>query len=141
MNQLSLPIESGPKKSGYDFELWISNLLRGGVLVSLFLLGFGSVLTLIHHPDYSSDTNSLHQLTTSTATLPHNLHQLKIALLAMRGQGFTTLGLLVLIATPILRVAVSALAFMHERDRPFVLITLIVLGLLMVSLFLGRAGD
>ena len=140
MNRLSLPIEAAPKKSGYDFELWISNLLRGGVLLSLMLLAFGSVLTFIHHPNYSNDARSLYQLTTSTATFPHNLHQLKIALLTMRGQGFTTLGLLVLIATPIMRVAVSALAFMHERDRPFVLITLTVLSLLLLSLFLGRAG-
>jgi len=128
------------EKRGYDFELLISNLLRGGVLLSLFLLSMGSVLTFIHHPNYSHDASSLHQLTTSTATFPHTLSQLKLALLQMRGQAFTTLGLLVLIATPIMRVAVSAIAFFYERDRTFVLITLTVLALLIVSLMLGRAG-
>ena len=58
----------------------------------------------------------------------------------MHGQAVVTLGLWVLIATPILRVAVSTLVFWHEKDRAFTLITLTVLGLLLISLGLGRAG-
>jgi uncharacterized membrane protein len=48
------------------------------------------------------------------------------------------LGLLVLIATPITRVAFSVFAFFYERDWKYVVFTLIVLGLLLYSL-LGRA--
>ena len=48
------------------------------------------------------------------------------------------LGLLLLIATPIARVAFSAVAFALERDRLYVVITLIVLGVLLFSLAGGR---
>ena len=47
-------------------------------------------------------------------------------------------GLLLLIATPVTRVAVSIFAFVYEKDRVFVIITIIVLSLLLLSFFLGR---
>ena len=122
------------------FEIWISTLLRAGVVLCLVLLGVGTVLTFAHHPNYGQDAQSLHHLTTPGAAFPRSAHDLKTALLAGRGQGFTTLGLLVLIATPILRVAVSVIAFWMERDKTFVLITFTVLSLLIASLFLGRAS-
>ena len=51
-----------------------------------------------------------------------------------------TVGLLVLIATPVMRVAVSILAFAADRDWRFVAITISVLAILLVSLLVGRAG-
>ena len=48
-------------------------------------------------------------------------------------------GLLLLIATPVVRVAVSILGFVYERDWRYILITSIVLGLLILSFALGRA--
>ena len=56
----------------------------------------------------------------------------------MRGEAIVTLGLLVLIATPVARVAVSVVAFIHHRDRTYALITAAVLCLLLLSLVLGR---
>jgi uncharacterized membrane protein len=47
------------------------------------------------------------------------------------------LGLLLLIATPIARVAFSLVAFMLERDRTYVVITAIVLTILLYSLVSG----
>jgi uncharacterized membrane protein len=47
-------------------------------------------------------------------------------------------GLLLLLATPVLRVAVSILAFIYEKDGIFVMITSIVLALLLLSFVLGR---
>ena len=49
-----------------------------------------------------------------------------------------TIGLLVLMATPVVRVAVSAVAFIQHRDRTYALITSAVLCLLLLSLVLGR---
>ena len=60
---------------------------------------------------------------------------------APRGGGrWFYVGLLVLIATPVLRVAVSILAFWQEGDRKFVLITSVVLALLLASFLLGKVG-
>ena len=48
------------------------------------------------------------------------------------------LGLLVLIATPIARVAFSLVAFALQRDRIYVIVTLIVLAVLLYSLTGGH---
>ena len=48
------------------------------------------------------------------------------------------LGLLVLIATPIARVACTLVAFALQRDRTYVGITAIVLALLLYGLVLGK---
>lgn len=56
----------------------------------------------------------------------------------MRPSGFLTLGLLVLIATPILRVIGSIAAFLYERDWRFAGITALVLMVMAGSMLLGR---
>jgi uncharacterized membrane protein len=56
------------------------------------------------------------------------------------GKPVVMLGLLLLIATPVLRVAVSVVIFLIQADLTYVLITLIVLTLLLASFFLGTAG-
>lgn len=136
-NRTAAAIEEDAEKN-HDFELWISTILRSGVILSLALLAVGTILTFWHHPDYWSDAAALKPLISPSAGAAHALREFRSALFAGRGAGFCTLGLLALIATPILRVAVAAVAFWFERDRAYVMITLTVLGLLLTSLFLGR---
>jgi uncharacterized membrane protein len=57
---------------------------------------------------------------------------------ALRPSGFLTLGLLVLVATPILRVIGSTLAFLYERDWRYAAITFLVLVVVSLSLLLGQ---
>lgn len=119
-------------------ELTISNLLRGGVLLSLGLIVFGTVVTFAQHPSYLSEKAELQGLITPGANFPHAVGELVVELRQMQGKSFVTLGLLVLIATPVVRVAVSIFAFIYQGDRVFTLITAAVLGLLLLSLVLGR---
>jgi len=49
------------------------------------------------------------------------------------------LGLVLLIATPMVRVALTLVAFLWQRDRLYVCITAFVLALLVYGLFWGRA--
>lgn len=58
--------------------------------------------------------------------------------LSLHSLGVIQLGLLLLVATPIARVALSLVAFMRQRDRRYVLITAIVLAILLFSLAGGR---
>jgi uncharacterized membrane protein len=53
-----------------------------------------------------------------------------------RGRGLIQLGLLFLIATPIARVCLSVVGFSIERDRLYIVCTLIVLAILLYS-FVG----
>ncbi|HLZ71410.1 MAG TPA: DUF1634 domain-containing protein [Dehalococcoidia bacterium] len=59
-----------------------------------------------------------------------------------RGQAFgvISLGLLVLLFTPVMRVAISIVAFAVERDRLYALLTSVVLLLLLAGIVLGKAG-
>ena len=54
-----------------------------------------------------------------------------------RSDAIVQLGILLLIATPIARVACTLVAFVLQRDRIYVAITSLVLALLMYGLFFG----
>jgi uncharacterized membrane protein len=61
------------------------------------------------------------------------------ALTDFRAEGVFALGLLVIILTPFVRVIGSAIAFAVARDWRFVLITLTVLGVMVVTIRIGVA--
>jgi len=65
--------------------------------------------------------------------------QIAASAFALRAQSVIQLGILALIATPILRVAVSLVGFAMERDVKYVGITALVLALLLYSLIEGAA--
>lgn len=119
-------------------ELAISNVLRGGVIVSLSLIVLGTCITFARHPSYFSQSVELQLLISPDSSFPHDLQNLGRDLHEFRGKAIVTLGLLVLIATPILRVAISIVAFIYQGDRIYTAITAMVLCLLLLSLVLGR---
>ena len=122
-------------------ELLISRLLRVGVVTSLSVVVLGSVLSFVHHPDYLTSHRSLQRLTTPGAAFPSKPAEVIDGLLHLRGQAVVVLGLFLLVATPVLRVAVSILGFVYERDRTFVLVTSLVLALLILSFILGKVAE
>lgn len=120
-----------------NVELLISNLLRTGVLVSLALVVIGTVIAFVHHPDYFTSPTDLSRLVKPGAAFPHSMSEVIEGILLLRGQAIVTLGLLLLIATPVMRVAVSIFAFIYQDDWIFTCITALVLLLLLLSFFLG----
>jgi uncharacterized membrane protein len=113
----------------------IGTLLRTGVLIAAFFVLTGGVLYLIRENGPVPNYHVFRSEPENLRNVPGIVH----TALALRGRGLIQFGLLVLIATPILRVAFSVFAFLHERDWIYVAFTLIVLGLLLYSL-LGRHG-
>ncbi len=101
-------------------------VLQGGVIISALVIVIGLVL-LPTQPGGLSPERLLR--------FPQTLSQVGASLVALRPQGIIALGLLLLIATPVLRVAVSVVTFALEKDRKYVVITLIVLAILLFSLF------
>jgi uncharacterized membrane protein len=128
-----------PEEKARQVELLISNLLRIGVVTSLTIVVIGTIITFVRHPDYITSTKELHQLTARDAPFPNTVSAATHSVLHGQGRGIVILGLLLLVATPVMRVAVSILGFVYEKDRIFVLITTLVLGLLLLSFVLGRA--
>ncbi len=113
-------------------ELIVSGVLRGGVVVSaaVILLGIADFYIRRLTGQLSSGFSQLHSLSGVWSAL-------------LQGQplAIVALGLVILLATPVLRVAISILAFAVERDRAYVLITLLVLIILLFSIFVVGSGS
>lgn len=121
-------------------EAWISTTLRAGVLLSLALIVLGMSITFTHHPQYAASQQELARLTQPGAAFPRTLPELAKGLAAFKGQAIVVAGLLVLIATPVLRVAISVLVFLEQRDYLFAVFTATVLAILLISFLLGKTG-
>ena len=119
-------------------ELILSTVLRTGVGASLLVIVGGCLVTFFHHPGYLSSPADLGGLTDPGVLPPHSVRDVLRGLASLQGQSIVAAGLLLLILTPVARVAVSILAFRAQRDRPYVLITSAVLALLLISFLLGR---
>jgi uncharacterized membrane protein len=129
---------AGPSPGVRKVELIISTTLRVGVITSIVIVAVGVVVSFVHHPDYLRDRAELQRLTAPGAAFPHTLSDVTAGLREMRGQAIVAVGLLVLLITPVVRVAISVLAFLLERDHAFTIITVVVLVLLLLSFVLGR---
>lgn len=111
-------------------EKVVSTLLITGVSLSALVVLLGGVCFLVRHgqdrPDYqvfrgvNDEYRSIRGVLTATR--------------AVDCRAFIQLGLLLLIATPVARVAFSMAAFALERDRTYVILTAIVLAVLLYSL-------
>lgn len=121
-------------------ELIISHTLRAGVLASLVIVTLGIVVTLVRHPEYLTSRTELAHLTSMNAVFPHSVREVMASVLSFRGRGLVLLGLFVLIATPVVRVAISIVAFAVQGDRVFVVITSCVLAILLLSFVVGHSG-
>ncbi len=120
-----------PGISDHEVELRLATLLRAGVLTAVAFVLAGGVVYLVksgttppHHRTYTGEPDDLKRVSGIVKQA-----------FALSGRGLIQLGLLVLMATPIARVAFSLYAFVRQRDRTYVLITAFVLALLLGSLF------
>jgi uncharacterized membrane protein len=120
-----------------SMETLISQVLRIGVTLSAALIVFG--VALIEGPNPAVPA-SLAQLNAG-ADLPLTLSFRSILYGAaqLHATAVIELGLLVLILTPIARVAMTVVLFARQYDRTFVAITVVVLLILVIG-FLGLAS-
>jgi uncharacterized membrane protein len=114
----------------YRVEQIVGNLLRSGVvLAAVWVLASGILYLSRHggtHPDYRVFRGEPSDLRHVRGIVRDSLHG--------HARGLIQFGLLLLIATPVARVAFSVFGFAEERDWVYVAITLIVLTLLVYSL-------
>jgi uncharacterized membrane protein len=121
-------------------ELVISTVLRAGVITSMAVILLGTLVSFIHHREYLSSPAELARLTRPGAAVPQTLGGVWSGVLGLRGQSIVAAGLLLLILTPVFRVAASVIVFLTQKDRTYVLITLVVLLLLLLSFVLGSVS-
>jgi len=111
----------------------VSLVLAVGVGVSAALIGAGFVAALA-----VGWQGSLIGATTTAAAATTNFGGLAARLAILEPLSITQLGLLTLLATPVVRVAASVVAFASEGDRLYAAITLVVLAILLTSILLLR---
>jgi uncharacterized membrane protein len=108
----------------------IGVVLRTGVLVAASIVGVSGVFYLVRHhndpPRYARFQTESVDLRT-IGGIVHSAAQL-------HSEAMIQLGLLLLIATPIARVALAAFGFYREGDRLYTVVSLIVLAILIFSL-------
>jgi uncharacterized membrane protein len=105
-------------------EQIVGNLLRAGVVTAAAVVLAGGIWYLATSDDAVARYGTFHP----TVTHMRALRQLPAP------EAVILAGLLILIATPVARVVFSLVAFAMERDRTYVVCTLIVLAVLLYSI-------
>jgi uncharacterized membrane protein len=106
-------------------ERTVRLVLLAGIAVSVALMAAGLVLGVVRG--------------TMLPTSMVPLSALPSALAHLDPAAYVSLGLIVLVATPFVRVLGSMVAFAVERDRVYVLVTATVFVVMCLSVLLGRA--
>jgi len=116
-----------------QLENIVGNLLRVGVMLAAVVVFGGGALYLLRHGAISPDYRVFHG---EPADL-RSVSGVVTDALSLQGRGIIQLGLLLLIATPIARVVFFVFAFAQQRDRTYVMVTLLVFAVLLYSLVGG----
>ena len=114
-----------PEHQMDPIERMVNRILVVGVALAVALMVAGLVLAVARGQGLPSHVPSLRDLPSLVGTLDP--------------AAYLSLGLIVLIATPFVRVAGSIVAFARERDRRYVLVTAVVLVVMCLGVALGRA--
>lgn len=119
-----------------DMQAVIGWILRIGVFVSMSVVVAGGILYLIRHGHSTPEFGSFHSVPHFIST-PEGVFE---GVLNGRGQAIIQLGIIILIITPVLRVAFAVVGFALEKDRLYTFISLLVLTIIVVSMLTGRIG-
>lgn len=111
----------------------IGGLLRAGVLLAAAVGLAGGILFLTAHGGLRADFGVFRGQPASLRSVAGVVQGVVVG----DRRALIQLGLLLLIATPIARVALSLVAFARQRDRTYVAVTAIVLAVLLASLLAG----
>src|SRR5262249_54281624 len=108
----------------------IGNVLRYGVLLAAGVVCLGGIVFLVRH---GHEPVPYHVFRGEPAEF-RRIPGIFKAAISFRGRGIIQLGLLLLIATPIARVAFSIIGFTAEKDRLYAVFAMIVCLVLLYSL-------
>lgn len=123
----------------------LSKTLLYGVILSISIIVIGLVyMAATYSSGYACDFTEASLgclLKYNSNVIPHGdypstLQSIALGLIQLKPFAIIQLGVVVLLATPVFRVSASLVLFAVENDKPFVLITLFVLLVLLFSFFI-----
>jgi len=121
--------------SDHEVQQAIGGLLRLGVIIAAVVTCVGGALLLAQH----GGDPVAHQTFQGEPAALESIVGIVRGALSFDGDAIAQFGLLLLIATPVARVAFTLVAFALQGDRKYVVITSIVLSLLVYALVFGKA--
>lgn len=125
----------GERPTEHALEQLIGRLLQLGVLLATVVVIIGAVGLVAHHGRDVADFRRFHGAESPLRDV--------VAIARRAGHGesraIVQLGLVLLIATPVARVALTLVAFLIRRDWLYAVVTLVVLALLVFGLTWSRA--
>jgi uncharacterized membrane protein len=111
-------------------QVFIGRLLRVGVTLAAVVSAAAVGLYVAGGHAAPTDYRTFHGEPTGLRTV----HGILRGVATLEPRALMQLGLLILVATPVARVALSVVGFALERDRLYVAVTLAVLSLLLLGL-------
>ena len=119
-----------------NVELYIGLLLRYGVILSCAITFIGGIVYFIQHNIPLTDYSPVPQGETfyGVDAYLRSFSGIMSGVLEFDGAAIIQLGVLLLIATPISRVAFSVIAFLIEKDYLYVVITIVVLVIILTNM-------
>jgi uncharacterized membrane protein len=119
-----------------DMQAIIGWVLRAGVFVSMLVVFIGGVIYLYRHGHTIANYHEFKGI----PDFVHSASGIINGIVHLRGRAIIQAGIILLIATPIVRVVFSAIGFIIEKDHLYTGITIIVLLIILISAFSGHAG-
>src|SRR5713226_1425076 len=129
--------ENSRRMTTEKLDTIVGNLLRAGVALSGAIVLAGGLVYLSRH---GSETPGYHVFRGEPADL-RSLRGILQEACSLRGRGIIQLGLLLLIATPVARVAFLVYAFARQGDRLYAVVATIVPLMLATAWRASRALD
>jgi uncharacterized membrane protein len=115
-------------------EIWISHVLRGGVLLSGAVILIGLTLYFVGGPQVGEPERLADVIGTGGQTTSITPGSIWAGVMHGEATAIIEFGVLLLILTPMTRVAMTVLLFLVQRDTIYVAITLTVLVILTIGL-------
>lgn len=109
----------------------LSYILRSGLFLSMAVVAFGGLIFLWNYGNETIDYRLFKGEPNALTSLPAILHDI----LYDHGLGIMQLGIVLMIATPVSRVAACFVLFACKRDYMYVIIAAIVLMALLFGMF------
>ncbi len=119
-----------------DIQLLIGNVLRWGVIIAMLIVFCGGLIYVYRH---GHETASYHIFNGEPDFLK-SIKGIFNGVSEIKGRAIIQTGIIVLIATPIVRILLSVFSFLLEKDYLYVGITLIVLCIITISMLSGIGG-
>lgn len=129
------PLPTREQLEEHKVDLIIGRLLQAGVLLAAAVVLVGAVLVLARHGGEVADYRTFVVGVEGLRSLRGIVH----GAFTLDARSVVQFGLVLLILTPVARVALTLVAFILERDRTYIVVTVIVLAVLLYGFLGGKA--